>query len=67
MPDAAHSNARPLIAAQFFPVTHSLLSADALGRHVQAAYAIGEVRREAFFDRELRFMREWAAEHHLLS
>jgi Ser/Thr protein kinase RdoA (MazF antagonist) len=44
VPDAARSDAHPLTAAQFFPVTHSLLSADALGRHVQAAYAIGAVR-----------------------
>ena len=31
------------------------------------SWGIGEARREAFFDRELRFMREWAAEHHLVS
>jgi Ser/Thr protein kinase RdoA (MazF antagonist) len=30
-------------ADEVFPVTHSLLSPDALGRYVQAAYAIGEV------------------------
>jgi Ser/Thr protein kinase RdoA (MazF antagonist) len=29
-------------------------------------WGIGEAQREAFFDRELRFMHEWAAEHHLL-
>ena len=30
--------------AEIFPVTHSLLSADALGRLLQASYPVGEVR-----------------------
>ena len=42
VPAGSRPNAHPL-AAEPFPVTHSLLSPDALGRHVQAAYAIGEV------------------------
>jgi hypothetical protein len=29
-------------------------------------WGIGETQREVFFDQQLRFMRDWAAEHHLL-
>jgi Ser/Thr protein kinase RdoA (MazF antagonist) len=34
----------PLPAAELFPVTHSVLSTDALGRYIQTRYSIGEVR-----------------------
>jgi Ser/Thr protein kinase RdoA (MazF antagonist) len=43
MVPAASQPAARRRAAEPFPVTHSLLSPDALGRHVQAAYALGEV------------------------
>jgi hypothetical protein len=36
------------------------------GRIGCAGAVIGEARREAFCDRELTLMREWAAEHQLL-
>lgn len=42
-PDASLSRAHVYSIVEPFPVTHSLLSADALGRYVEAAYEIGEV------------------------
>src|SRR5215813_331047 len=46
MPETVEPDVRPLTTttAETFPVTHSLLSPNALGRHIQAAYAIGAVR-----------------------
>jgi Ser/Thr protein kinase RdoA (MazF antagonist) len=52
VPDASRPDARSL-AADLFPVTHSLLSPDALGRYVQTGYAIGEVRSCALLQHNL--------------
>jgi Ser/Thr protein kinase RdoA (MazF antagonist) len=43
VPDTSGPDTDPL-ATEFFPVTHSLLSSEALGSYIQAAYALGEVR-----------------------
>jgi len=51
VPDASQPNAHSL--PEPFPVTHSLLSTDALGRFVEAAYAIGEVRSCALLQHNL--------------
>src|SRR5258706_11942165 len=42
VPNASQAGTQSLVAAQF-PVTHSLLSSEALGRHLQGLYDIGEV------------------------
>lgn len=42
MPEPPYLHGPPP-AAELFPVTHSVLSAEALGRYIERAYAIGEV------------------------
>jgi Ser/Thr protein kinase RdoA (MazF antagonist) len=44
VPDASHPQSGSRTAQKRFPATHSLLSPDALARHVEGAYDIGAVR-----------------------
>jgi Ser/Thr protein kinase RdoA (MazF antagonist) len=52
VPDTSEPITDPL-ATEFFPVTHSLLSPEALARHIQVAYALGEVRACALLQHNL--------------